>query len=150
MEYINKNGYIEQPESYATNPQYIVEEIFEDQKYIHIKGDVGYLNDNIQKTDNTNFSLSVYDGIDFHIKYNKETEMIEISENFRTTTCDKEEYCKFSDYFFYDKLIKNFNDGIHFPYYRLPRSKDCILIPHFIKSLWKYDMPKILLFNKDK
>lgn len=150
MEYINKYGTIQQPESYAINPQFIVEEIYEENDYVNFKGEIGYLNTNTKKIPDTELTISNYDGINFHLKYNKMNNIIEMTQNFRTTTCEKDEYEKFSNIFFYNKQIKNFNDGIHLPYFRLPRTKDCVLIPHFIKSLWKYDdMPKISILIKE-
>jgi len=143
MEYINKYGIIKQPESYGINPQFIVEEIYEESDYIHIKGEMGYLDKKIKKIPNTEITLSNYDGIDFYIKYNIRQNVIEIAQNIRTTVCEIEEYNKFSNIYSYNKQIENFNDGVHLPYFRLPRTKDCILIPYFIKSLWKYDIPKI-------
>jgi hypothetical protein len=141
MEYINKNGIINQPDIYGVNPQFIVEDIYEDQEYMHIKGEVGYIDKKIENTD----------AIEFHLQFNKEMKVFEIKQSFRTIKCDKEEYEKFADKWFYNKQMKNVNDILHFPYFILKRSKDCVLIPHFIKSLWKYeDTPKISIFVKDR
>jgi hypothetical protein len=150
MENINKNGEIKQPINYNDfgTPSYNVEELYEDDIYIHIKGYVGYLDTNLEiiKSDELTFQLSNYDGIQFYLKYNKKTNKIEIDSGFRTTTCTTEEFEKFKNTWYYNKEIENFNTGEHFPYFRLPRSKDCILIPHFIKTLWKGDnLPIIFL-----
>ena len=147
MENINLSGSIDQPRAYNDFgiPEFIVEEILEDTEYLHIRGEVGYIDKDLKKINNEGLEiqLSKYDGIEFYFKYNKNTNIIELTQDFRTTTCDKEEYDKFANKWFYNKEVEDFNDGYHFPYFRLPRSKDCVLIPHFIAALWKSESPKI-------
>ena len=156
MENINKNGEIHQPECYNDYgvPTFNVEELYEDDFYIYIKGYAGYLNEDLKTIHNEDltFKISSYDGTKFNLNYNKKTKEIEIDSGFRSTTCNKEEYDKYKNMWYYNKEIENFNTGEHFPYFRLPRSKDCVLIPHFIKSLWNgKNIPKIFLkINENK
>ncbi len=157
MENFNKNGEIKQPLCYNDFgiPSFSVEELYEDDIYVHVKGYVGYLEKdlkNINSTDNSiSFQISSYDSAKFYIKYNKKNKQIEIDSGFRTTTCNEEEYEKFKNMFYYNKEIDDFNTGEHFPYFRLPRSKDCVLIPHFIQSLWNgNNIPKIFLQISEK
>jgi hypothetical protein len=155
MQNINKNGEIKQPLCYNDFglPSYNVGELYEDDKYVHIKGHVGYLDKDVETvhTGELTIQLSYYDGKEFYLKYNKETNEIEINDRFRTTTCVMEEFDKFKDTWYYNKIIEDFNTDEHFPYFRLPRSKDCILIPHFIKAIWKGEnIPKIFLKVNEK
>ena len=152
--YINKEGLIRQPQCYNDfgEVEFRVEDLIEDEKYLHIKGEVGYLNKDLEKIQHNKeleIKLSRYDGVEFYFKYNKENNIIEVGRHFRTTTCEEEEYNKFAGTWYYDKEIGDFNTGLHFPYFRLVRSKDAVLIPHFVRALWKSeDMPKIYLDTK--
>jgi hypothetical protein len=148
MENILKSGIIDQPICYNDygDVEFIVNNIFEDDNYIHIKGETGYLNRNLESVSNGEISikLSSFDGTNFYFKYNKKKHIIEIEKNIRYVTCEEDEYKKYKESWYYSE--PNYKNDIHFPYLRLPRSKDCVIIPHLVKAFWKGDnTPKILI-----
>lgn len=149
MENINKLGIIIQPGCYNDFgvPEFIVEELYEENEYIHIKGDVGYLDKKLKKINNGELKMKIsdYDGTAFYFKYDKKKHIIEVARDFRKVSCDNQEFNKFAHTWTYDD--PSYDNDTHFPYFRLIRSKDCILIPHFVKALWK-DNDTLKIFIK--
>lgn len=145
-------GKVEQPLYYCLNGEveFIVEELTEDEQFIHIKGDVGYLDTRVDtvKTADHEFNISHYDGVNFYFAYEKSTHRMIVRRHFRTTMCNHEEYERFKGTWEYDD--PDFDRDEHFPYFRLMRSKDAVLIPHLVKALWKRDdTPCVYIPTKD-
>ncbi len=120
--------------------------MFEDEDFVHIKGEVGYLDRHVETKDAGEFTFQVshYDGIKFYFKYDKANHRMIVQRHFRRITCDHDEYEPFKGTWEYSD--PNYDRDEHFPYFLLMRSKDSVLIPHFVKALWKgNDTPHIYI-----
>jgi hypothetical protein len=152
MEHIVMQGIVDQPLCYSdwAEIEFVVHTLTEDEHFVHIKGDVGYLDTRVDtvKSEEHELKVSHYDGIDFYFAYEKSTHRMIVRRHYRKTTCDHEEYERFKDTWEYDDPDHDREE--HFPYFRLLRSKDAVLIPHFVKALWKgNDTPLTYIPTKD-
>jgi hypothetical protein len=145
-------GRIDQPACYGDcEIVFEVQTLEEDDKFVHIKGQVGFLMPyqtiEVLKN-NPNLEVEFMDDVDFYLKYEKATHRMIVGRYCRKVICEPDEYAKWKHTWEYDDPQQDTPD--HFPYFRLMRSKDHALIPHLVKSLWKdSNTPRIYIPTKE-
>ena len=146
MENFKLSGLIKKSAYCDDETNFVIENLFEDENFIHIKGEAGYLDTNLINV-NEYIKMSKYDSASFYFIYDKNKNTIKLESNYRRVMCTKNEYDEVKNDYEYMDDVKNDND-LCIPYLLLPRSKDCVLVPYLVRAFWLGEkFPKIILNN---
>ena len=144
MENFKLSGSIKKSTYSDDEVNFVIENLFEDNDFIHIKGEVGYLDKNVIQV-NEYIKMSKYDGVSFYFIYEKNKNTIKLESKYRRVMCTQNEYDEVKNDYEYIDVVKDDND-LCIPYLLLLRSKDCVLVPYLVKAMWKSNnCPKILI-----